>query len=164
MSNELSAWDEIESQNSSVTTEQLDLLVKEYREARTKYEENQAVGTKLYKEFQEKEGKLVEAMSQAKKQKYYVEGIGMVSFRNTRSVQTPKTIEAKKAFFNWIRAEFGDTVLMDKLSIHSATINKIYNDAVTEAEEKGVDTSLFSIPGLSEPTVTTNLVFKKENK
>lgn len=163
---DLEEWQEMENEASGtvVTTEELDHAVAEFREAEEIYQDIDAKKKEAYKVREEKKQKVLETMQKAGKTKYYVEGLGTVYQINKYLVATPKTVEAKEAFFKYLKEEYGDTFLMDKLGVHSATLNKIYNEALNEAKENGEDVSTFSIPGLDSPNVYTNIGFRKERK
>lgn len=161
MSEELSQWEEAAA-TGAVTVEQLDKMVKEYNDKYAEYEAQKAISTQLYKDAEVLEGKLVEAMEQAGKSKYYVEGVGTVYFSDKLVVPTPKTNEDKKKVFTWLREKQGDTVFFATVSINHQTLQKLYNTALEEAVNAGEDASLFHIPGLQTPTSMRSLNFRKE--
>lgn len=154
------AWAQAQS-NPAITTEVLDKLVKEMKEARSLYEVAKARSTDLYKEFEAMEGKVVEALTQAGKRKYFVEDIGTVFFIEKLVVATPKTLEDKQKLFCFLRERHGETFLLDKQSINHQSLQKIYNDAYNEAVEAGVGAE-FVVPGLLPPTANISLGFRKE--
>jgi hypothetical protein len=158
----LNEWNEAKAETSQVTTQQLDELAKAYQKKYEEYEQASAVSKELYKAAEELEGKLVEALNQAGKNKYHVEGIGTFSFMNKMSVQTPKTIEDKKALLSYIKETHGETFYWDKISVNSQSLNKLYNEDLASAQERGIDPSLFHIPGLKQPTVMQSLRLTKE--
>lgn len=149
------------SANQAVTTEMLDRLVTEVRKSREAYDAAKDNASELYKVYAEAEGHLIEAMNQAGKRKYVVEGVGTVFFVEKLVVPTPKTIEDKQKFFDFIKQNYGDTFLMEKLSVHHQVLQKIYNEAHKEAIDKGVGAE-FTVPGLETPTLMVNLNFRKE--
>lgn len=159
---ELEEWMQIEGEASGVTTEELDQAVAKYQELRKIHDEADLVKKSEYKKMAEQEQVLVQLLQKAGKSKYFVEGVGTVYFTNKYLVTTPKTLEDKQKFFDYLETTFGKTFLMDKLGVHSATLNKIYNDALEEKKENGEDISLFAIPGLQPPQVHTSLNFRKE--
>lgn len=147
--------------NPSITTEVLDGMITEMKKARDIYESAKTVSTNLYKEFETLEGKVIEALTQAGKRKYHVDGIGLCYFIEKLVVTTPKTIESKKLFFDYLQKQYGDTFLLDKQGINHQTLQKIYNDCYKEAVEAGVGEQ-FQIPGLDQPTAQISLGFRKE--
>lgn len=79
--------------------------------------------------------------------------------RSTRySVQTPKTIEEKRAFFKWLN-EKGPEVYWTYATVHSASLNSLYKTEMEVAKQEGnLD---FKIPGIGEPTATPILSRRK---
>lgn len=153
------AW--TEKTATSISVEDLDQLVKEMRKKRDIYEAAKAKSTELYKEYEQLEGAVVEALRQAGKKRYHVDGLGTATVVEKLVVTTPKTLEDKRKFFEWIKAKFGDTVLLDKQGINHQSLQKLYNDAYDEAVERG-EGHLFSVPGLQPPTNYPELRFTKE--
>jgi len=162
----LEVWQEEASKNCGITTEFLDNLITAYQLKYTQYEEQKAVATHLYKEAEELEGKIVEALEAAGKSKYVVEGIGTVYFINKLVVPTPKTIEQKRLLFDYIKNKHGDIFFMDKVSVNHATLQKLYNEDFKEhlehAEKQGTTPETFHIPGLDAPTNMRSLGMRKE--
>lgn len=158
----LDEWNTQVEKTSSVTVEELDTLARKYQAKYAEYEAAKTISATLYAESEELEGKLVEALNQAGKSKYHVEGIGTFSFQNKMSVKVPKTLEEKKQLFEYIRTTHGEVFYLDKISVNSQTLNKLYNEDLATAKERGVDPSLFHIPGLQQPTVMQSLRLTKE--
>lgn len=156
-------WAETAAQGTTITTEDLDRLVTNYRVKREVYEAMSAEKTKAYNELDEAEGALKEAMTGAGKRKYHVDGVGLVFFVEKFVVPTPKNLDQKRKFFDYINQTYGETFLMDKLSIHHQVLQKLYNDAFEEAKEQGKGAE-FHIPGLEQPTSQVSLNFRKETK
>lgn len=147
--------------NKEITTEMLDAAITKMKAARDIYEAAKAASTEKYKAFEELEGKVIEAMTQAGKTKYYVENLGTAYFITKLVVTTPKTNDAKQKFFDYLRDRYGSTFLLDRQSINHQSLQKIYNDCYEEEKEAGRGAE-FSIPGLEQPTSQTNLGFRKE--
>lgn len=79
--------------------------------------------------------------------------------RNRRfSVQTPKTMEQKKDFFQWLHGK-GEEVYWSYATINSQSLNGLYKQELEIAKEKG-DFD-FKIPGLGEPTAHEYLTRRK---
>ncbi len=155
------AWQEAIGATTTVTTEVLDGLISDLGDKRKAYDQAKAASTEMYKVMDEAERKVIEAMNQAGKRKYFVDGVGTVYFSEKLVVPTPKTIEQKTIFFAWIKNMYGETFLLDKQSVNHQTLQKIYNDAYDEATVKGGGAE-FSVPGLEEPTAQVTLNFRKE--
>ena len=163
-------WTQVKEQNSTISTELLDKLANEYQSLYTEYEEKKEIASKAYAKAQEAEGKLIEAMEQAGKTKYFVENIGTFYFSDKATVPTPKTIEDKKLLFAFLSKKHGETFLMDKVGIVHQTLQSIYkmeqedyNTRSKAAIEAGQEfNEVFTVPGLSEPTNKRSLNLRKE--
>lgn len=156
-------WMEAAAVGSGVTTEELDTRAKEYQDAYAKYEEAKRVASQLYKEAERLEGKMVEAMEQAGKSKYIVEGIGTFYFVDKLVVTTPKTIEATRALFNYIREKHGEDFFYSTAGVNHQTLQKLYKTDFEEMVEKNPDKAAsFSIPGLQPPTNMRSLNLRKK--
>lgn len=149
------------SATGQITVEQLDALMREMHEKRAAYDAAKEASTALYKVFDDAERRLITALTQAGKRKYFAEGIGTVYFSEKLVVPTPKTIEQKVLLFDYIRKEFGDKYLLEKQSIHHQTLQSLYNESFKEAVENGKGEG-FHIPGLEQPTAQISLNFRKD--
>ncbi len=85
----------------------------------------------------------------------------MSSFKSSRgtvvravryTVPTPKTIEDKVAFFDWLNKEKGREVYWTYASVNSQSLNSFYKAEMEAAKEAG--NFNFKIPGLAEPEAT----------
>ncbi len=147
--------------NKAISTEELDVMIREMQKARGLYDAAKAKATELYKEFEVLEGKTIEGLTQAGKRKYYVDGVGVCYFIERLVVTTPKTLEDKRKFFDWLKAQYGETFLLDKQGVNHQSLQKIYGDAYNAAIEQGVGEQ-FAVPGLQPPTAVISLGFRKE--
>ncbi len=158
----LDAWQAEQGKASGITTEQLDSLAQKYQDLYDEYEKLKAESSNAYKLAEEAEGKLVEALEQAGKSKYIVEGLGTFYFIDKMVVKTPKTNEDKKRLFNWIKRKRGGEYLMTITSINHQTLQSLYKAeqeaAVQENPEKAAS---FHLPGLEAPTSMRSLGFRK---
>lgn len=81
--------------------------------------------------------------------------------RSTRySVRTPKTIEEKTAFFEWLNKSKGREVYWTYVSVNSQSLNSFYK-AEMEAAKEAADFD-FKIPGIGEPEATPVLSKRKK--
>lgn len=157
---DLNQWDEAQQQASSITVEELDAWALKWKQASEKYQAAASAATELYKEKEELEGKFIEALNQAGRQKYYVEGIGLVGFSKRMSVQTPKTIQEKQALAAWMQEKYGKEFFWDKFSVNSQTLQSMYNKEYELFEERCELTGVseqFHIPGLAPPVAKIGL-------
>jgi hypothetical protein len=158
-------WMEASAAGSGITTDELDRRAREYQDAWNKYEKQKAVSTELFKEAERLEGKMVEAMEQAGKKKYFVEGIGTFSFTDKFVVPTPKTIEERKQLFKYIQEKHGEDFFYSTASVNHATLQKLYKTDFDEAVETDPESAAtFVIPGLQAPTNMRSLRLTGEKK
>lgn len=156
----LEAWDQVVQESSKITVEELDEWGRKWKEASEEYATASARASELYKVKEELEGKFVEALQQAGRQKYFVEGIGLVGFSKRMSVQTPKTIEDKQALAKWMQDTYGKEFFWEKFSVNSQTLQSMYNKEYEIFEERCEATGQseqFHIPGLAPPVAKVGL-------
>lgn len=163
----LDAWNAEVAKTSSVTLEQLEALITDYRKKREEAEKFRIEKTKIEKEHSEAQARLLNAMQELGKTKYLVEGVGTLYLIDKAVVTTPKTIEDKKAFFAWLRAEYGEAVMMEKIGVNHQTLQSLYNAAAEEhrakceKEGKLEEAAIFTVPGLQPPTNERSVGFRK---
>lgn len=103
------------------------------------------------------EGKILEVLT-AQERSSYKSPSGTVIRQNRYSVQTPKTVEQKQAFFGWLRAKSED-VMWQYTTVNSQSLNALYKQEFEIAKEEGnLD---FALPGIGEPTLMTSLARRK---
>jgi len=155
------------TKGNTITTEQLDELCVNYAGARNEYEQAKERATDLYNVAESLKGKVVEAMTQAGKSKYYVEGIGTFGFKDKMSVKTPKTLEDKQTLWKYLEEKYGSEVVWDKFGINSQTLNSFYNSELEIFNDKakaGEVSGDFHLPGIEAPTAQRDLKITKEKK
>ncbi len=148
------AW-ATDQQLGTLEVGQLDFMVASYRENRIAYEEQDKLAKEQFHKMKAAEDLVKQSLIALGKTKYFVDGLGTVSIVQKSSVTTPKSNEEKEALFGYIRDKFGVDGLTAMISVHSATLNSFVN------KELDADPSLV-IPGLTTPTVTTELRFRKD--
>jgi len=84
---------------------------------------------------------------------------GTVVRSNRYSVQTPKSIQEKKEFFEWLNSK-GDEVYWSYTSVNSQSLNALYKAELEVAKSEG--NLEFKIPGIGEPTATPILSRRKK--
>lgn len=170
MSISAEAWAEQAAANTSITTEELDQRAKEYNEAWDQYEGAKEVASELYQRAIALEGKMVEAMEQAGKRKYHVEGVGTFSFTEKMSVQTPKTVEDKIKLARYLEEQGGKNYFWDKFSVNSNTLQPLYKAEFEAYKKKCEDegkpelAATFSLPGVGAPTLMRSLKLTPDKK
>lgn len=142
----------------AVTLEEMDKIVREYREARDAYEAAKKVSSEKYSVYEAAEGKLINTLKAANKKSYKVDGVGQVAVVAKSVITVPKTTEAKRELWNWIKEKYGVDVLDDMLSIHSQKLTSWYN----QEAEANKNNPMFNIPGIDAPTMVENLRFTRD--
>ena len=154
MNDELRQWDEASTEQEGVTLEAMDGLIRELRAKRDEYDEKKAASSAAYKELEEIEARVINALAANKRSKYEVEGVASVSVSHKESYTTPKTNENKQKLFDYIKQAHGPQALMSMVSINSMTLNAWAN----KESEAGV----MVIPGLEAPTATETLSVRRK--
>jgi len=131
----------------SITVEELDKLVRDMKVARDAYEVKSQESKALYAEYVKKDNEVMQALDASGKSKYTVDGLGTVSVVSSLKVRTPKTIEEKQAFLDYISNKYGQEVMIDKVSFNYQSLNAFYKEEFNQADNKAA----FSIPGLESP-------------
>lgn len=150
---------ELDIKTREVTTQELDSLVKELKLARDDYDQAKTISNDKNRIVDELERKLIELMSIADKNSYEVDGVARVSVVTKSQVTTPKTIEQKKEFFEWIRSKLGEDGLLAYLNVNYQSLNSLYNSEMKLAIEKGED---FVVPGLDLPSISRTLSMRSK--
>jgi hypothetical protein len=164
------AWAEQAAANTSITTEELDRRALEYNEAWDKYEAQKEIASELYQAAIALEGKMVEAMEQAGKRKYHVEGVGTFSFTEKMSVKTPKTVEEKQLLAKYLEKEGGKNFFWDMFGVNSNTLQALYKSTFEEykkkceLEGKPEMAAAFELPGVGAPTLMRSLKLTPDKK
>jgi hypothetical protein len=140
-----------------VTTQELDQLTRTMREKKKLHEEAKEVASLVYADYEAAEKALLDAMVAAGKERYIVDGLGTVSVVEKCSVKMPDSLGDRLDFFNWMKSKFGEDVFWTTISVHSQRLNKIYNDEMEEANERG---AISHVPGLALPNVYKDLHFR----
>lgn len=168
MANETPTADEW---SEAMATETLDLKEMDQMVAQNKdlwddYEGKKKVASEAFKLAEASDHKILTALKNAGKSKYFVDGFGTVSIIQKSTVRVPGTIEQKRKLFAYLN-EQGEDVFMSLATINSQTLNSWYNEAL-EAECARVKADggalNFSIPGIEEPTMRESLRFLKAKK
>lgn len=167
--NLLDEFQKVQQENSSVTTEWLDTLANEYTSAWKEHEAAKGIESELRKAAEEVESRLILALEQAGKKKYYVEGLGTFSFTERASVQTPKTIEDKQSLAKYLEESGGKSLFWSTFGVNSNTLQAFYKaeyEAYKQMAEaktaRGEESEPFQIPGLLPPAISKSLRVTKE--
>ena len=137
-----------------VSVQELDSLVIELKDARISYDLAKAISTGKHELVEELEMKLIEVLTEAGKSVYEVEGCARVTIVSKTQVTTPKTLEQKELFFNWVESKLGKEGLLAYQTVNYQSLNSLYNKELEKALETGLD---FTVPGLDLPMVVRTL-------
>ena len=143
---------------TTISLAEMDQAIAELKTKREEYKAAKAISDGLELEKRQLEARVVEMLEQAGKTVYVAEGVGRVKVSYEMSVQTPKTPEEKKAFFNWLATNMGQDVADAYLTVNSVSLNSLYNQLNEQAAQKG---EVLSIDGLGEPIARTKLSLTK---
>lgn len=138
-----------------VTTHELDLAIKNLKEARDAYDVAKAISSEKHSVVEKLEGALLGLLDAADKSVYEAEGIARVSVSLKTQVTTPKTIDEKERFFKWVENKLGREGLLAYQTVNYQSLNSLYNTAMKEALDKGEEWN--GIDGLEMPTVVKTL-------
>lgn len=138
-------------------TTDLDGLLQEILALREDYEKKDAIAKEAYHARKAKEAEFLARLAECGKEKWAIPGLGTASVVNTLNVPVAKTIEDKKLLWDYIAGKYGADVAFDKFGMHSKTLQSFYKEEIASAE----DPSLFSLPGVKEPTSEKEFRFRK---
>lgn len=141
-----------------ISLAEMDGAIATIRDIEAKYKEAKAISDALYAELTSAKNKVVEMLEASGKTVYVAEGLGRVRLTYEMSVQTPKTPEEKKAFFQWLSKEMGQEVADAYLSVNSQSLNALYNELTEQYASRG---EILHIDGLGEPIARTKLSLTK---
>lgn len=160
MSVDQEAWLEATAK-TTLNMSEMDALVRKSEELYTDYEAKKKVASQAFAEYEKVEAMIMQALRDAGKKSYKVDGIGTVTIIQKSQVLVPKSIEAKKKFFQYLRAK-GEETLFGMVTVNSNTLNSWFNRELDEASAQGV--LGFSVPGIDGPTMRETMMFKKDTK
>jgi len=146
--------------DTSITTEDLDVMVSVMAKSKKEYEQRKAKSDEAHAIYQEKRAKLVSTLQACNKKKYSVDGIGTVSVTEKLKVRTPKGLEAKKELAAWLKQQLGDDGMHTYLSVNYNSLNSLYNQEFEHAKDRGQGGD-FYIPGIEKPEAEFGLSFRK---
>ena len=146
----------------SLNVAEMDELITKSAEAWEKHDAAKAIASELYKEAEAIDEKILLALKDAGKSKYFVDGVGTMSIVSKLSVVVPKSLEAKKKFFAHLKKK-GEALLYSMLTVNSNTLNSWYNEEINQAEESGKAEG-FLVPGIDQPTTRESLRLLRDRK
>lgn len=103
------------------------------------------------------QAQVMACMDEHGKDQHRVAGHGLLYLVNKFRVTTPKTVEEKKALFEFL-GEQG--TFYEYASVNSNTLNSLYDAEFEKAKTRGdVD---FKLPGVGDPVLVRTMSFRKE--
>jgi flavodoxin len=147
---------ETEKPMGQVSVQEIEVMIKDYKEQKEAVEQAEYEVGKL-KEIQvNTEKKLLAFLNEFKKTSYKSTW-GMVVKTGRWSWKTPKTEEARKNFFAYLKKK---KVYDQLITVNSNTLNSFAKGELEAAKEAGdID---FEIPGLEEPNYTERVALRKK--
>lgn len=146
--------------DESITTEQMDAMVKEMSELKDNYDELKKQSNAAHEKYQEARAKLITTLQAAGKTKYFVDGVGTVSVTEKLKIQTPKSPEDKEAFFKWLQEKYGREGYLTYATVNYNSLNSLYNTEFEQAKLEGTADN-FEIAGVGNPEHEYGLSFRK---
>jgi len=153
----LDAWEEESAQEISIND--LDNAVRKVKEIRDEKDALKKQQDAISDTLEIAEGELLDLLTRANKKSYKLDGVATISLKEKLSVQTPKTPEEKRAFFNWVKETHGEQEADSLMTVNSQTLNSFYNAEMELAATRGE--ADFSIPGILAPVSRTILSVRK---
>ncbi len=143
-----------EEPKPEISLKEMDEAVKHVTDLRAIYKAAKKLSDEAYDQVKKGEAHLILLLEKAGKSVYVVEGVGRVKITHEMSVQTPKTTDDKKAFFEWLAKHKGQEIADAYMSINANSLNSLYNELTEEAAQRG---EILQIDGLGEPVTRTTL-------
>lgn len=144
--------------SDSISLSEMDAVIKELKTAKEEYSLKKKESDNAYSIVKGLEAKIILMLEKSEKTVYIAEGVARVKVSHEMSVQTPKTPEAKLAFFKWIEDNMGEDVKNAYLTVNSQSLNSLYNQLSEEYASRG---EILMIDGLEEPVARTSLSVTK---
>lgn len=141
---------------------EFDALVQELKEKKEMYDKASQLKTDTYNEYQKVQEKVLNTLKKTGKSKYHVDHLGTVYTITNYRVSTPKDLDSKRAFADWISSKYGNDVRDEMLGVNYQTLNSFVKKEFDAAEERG-DVA-FKIPGLDDPEMIESVGFRQDVK
>lgn len=142
-----------EAHKKDINLNEFDTLCKAMFDQRKKVEAMEKELKDETARLEEMKGKVIAIMTDAGKEKYHVDGCGLLYFTNKRTASMPKDPEKRSAFFTYLRDK---GIFEDLITVHSQTLTSFWNQ-----EFEAANSPDFKIPGIDEPTVRKTLTMKR---
>ena len=144
-------------EQSQITVAEMDNLIERLREAKADYKAK-SDEAKLAKEaYDDLQLKLLAALEELDKDTYIAKS-GRITRVRKLAVRVPKTLDEKRAFFQWLRDNRGEEVADSYMSVNSQSLNTLYNTLTEEYASRG---EILDIDGVETPTYRESLSFRQ---
>lgn len=140
---------EFPTKKEPMNIQEMDHLCKSLGAAKKEYEEKKKASDEAYAVRKELEAKVLDELNRAG-MKNFKSNYGTVTRVDKLSYKTPKLLEDKEAFFNWLSSEFDSEVCKTLMTVNSRSLNSFLN------EQGATD-----IPGIGNPTENITLSFRR---
>lgn len=135
---------------TGITIAEFDALGDRYSELQEKIDLISLQLKPLEDELGEIKTKITKVLTEQNKTSYVFNKM-RVTLKQQASVTTPKTIEEKGAFLDYVGGKYGDVVKWDYISVNSQKLNSFYK---AEREEAAYNQNMdFEIPGVGKESI-----------
>lgn len=146
------------SQTKEITLQNFEQLCTDFFKQKALIAEKQAEVDAMKDELDEHKRTLLAFMESHEKEKHFVKGHGTIYIKERFTVPTPKSLEEKKTFFDYLEKR---GIFLEMASVNSQTLNSFYKTEMETAIAEG--NSDFKLPGIGEPTMSRTLETRKGN-
>lgn len=148
--------DEIHEQElEGVTFQQIQVMIKEFSEAKAEYDEAKRKSTSA-KEIMDNHGKRLLEVLKKHEVKSMPSPYGHVITSVRWSWKTPKEKSAREAFFGYLKEK---ELYEEMITVNSQSLNAFCKGELEAAKEEG--NFDFTIPGLDEPSLTETISLRR---
>lgn len=153
----INEWDSIETPKE-ISIKEMELELTELKSLKEKYKKANDAAKEANAQMKEQEAKIIDMLKASGQKTFIAGGIGRATLVDKLSVKTPKSIDEKRALFNWIKDNLGEETRDAYMTVSSASLNKFYQEQNDLAAARG---EVLEIDGLEPPSSVTTLSFKK---
>ena len=140
---------------NEITVNDLEGLIAQCFEQRAKYDELKDKASEEHEKLEQLQAKIITTLESLEMDSYKSKS-GNFSYRYEESFQTPKDLESKKAFFDYLKEK---GVYDTMISVNSKTLNAFAKEEIKVAEARGeLD---FQIPGLVKSAPVARATMRK---
>lgn len=142
-----------DAHHKELNLKEFEALCTEMFEQRRKVEELEKQAKEASTILEELKTKVGAIMSEVGKEKYHVEGQGLIYFQNKRTASMPKDPAKRAEFFQYLKDK---GIFEDLITVHSQTLTSFWNQEFEASQSPD-----FKIPGIDEPSARKTLSMKR---